>query len=91
MVSRTRELEFAMGSDLKKVEKNEKQTLIVQRRSIRAKTKIFKNELIKKDDLIFLRPCPKKALEPFKFKSLVGKRAKKNIKKEECVYITDVE
>ena len=31
---RTRELEYALGSDVKKIEENEKETVIVQRRSI---------------------------------------------------------
>ena len=40
MVDRTRELEIALGSQIKKVEDNEKETVILQRRAIRAKRKI---------------------------------------------------
>ena len=52
MVQRTKELEiFGMK---KVVMKNEKETIILQRRAIRTKDKINKGQLIKKEDIIFL-------------------------------------
>ena len=44
MVERSRELEMAMGLGIKKVEENEKETVIVQRRSIRAKSTLKKGQ-----------------------------------------------
>ena len=56
MVDATRELELTLGNGLKKVEKNENQTVILQRRSIRLKSSIDKNQIIRKDNLVFLMP-----------------------------------
>ena len=62
MVDRTRRLELALGSSIKKVEFNEKQTQIVQRRSIRLKCDKKKGEKINIDDIYYVRPCPSDAL-----------------------------
>ena len=62
MVDKTRRLELALGSSIKKVEFNEKQTQIVQRRSIRLKCDKKKGEKINIDDIYYVRPCPADAL-----------------------------
>lgn len=59
MILMTRELENALGSDEKKVEDNELDSNIVQRRSLRAKFKIKKNSIFNINDFIPLRPAPK--------------------------------
>jgi len=74
MVESTRELEISLGNEIKKVEENEDDTVVLQRRSIRAKKRLIKGHVIKKDDLICLRPCPKDALTPIFINSLVGKK-----------------
>ena len=43
MILRSRELELSLGNSLKKIEKNEKNSVIVQRRSIRASKNLYKN------------------------------------------------
>ena len=79
MVDETRILEKTLGDGLKKIEKNEKKSIIVQRRSIRAKTNIAKNTIIKRKILINLRPITKNGLSPYQVKKILNKRAKKNI------------
>jgi len=74
MVDRTRELELALGSTIKKVEDNEEETVILQRRSIRTKRDLFEGEVIQMNDLEFLRPCPKNAIPPFEVNNVVGKK-----------------
>ena len=81
MVNRTRELELALGGNIKKVEDNEKESIIVQRRSIRAKKDILKDEIINYKDLEALRPCPVGALSPSKIESIIGKKLKRDMKK----------
>ncbi len=90
MVDRTRELELSLGSDIKKVEKNEEETVVLQRRSIRAKKDIKLNELLNKDNMICLRPAPHYAIEPFEIKKLVGKKVKKAIKAGDIIRWQDV-
>ena len=80
MVDRTRELEFSLGNGLKKVEENELETVILQRRSIRLKKDINSGIPIKKDDLIVLRPCPIESIEPYEIDRVIGKKLKKSLK-----------
>ena len=83
MVDRTRELEFSLGDGIKRVEENEKNTVIVQRRAIRANRNISKGEMISYADLKFLRPCPKDALPPSEVKQVVGKQVAIALLKDE--------
>ncbi len=76
MVERTRELELALGSGIKKIEDNEKDTVIVQRRCIRLKNDLDTGALISKSDLTLLRPCPINAIQPYYLDNVIGKRVK---------------
>jgi len=78
MISATRELEYALGDGEKKVEDNEKETVVLQRRAIRLKNKLKKGHKIGREDLIMLRPCPMNAIEPHE----VGKILKKKLNKD---------
>ena len=53
MVNRTRELENALGNGVKKVEENESQTVILQRRSIRLVRDLKEGSLLNANDLEF--------------------------------------
>ena len=77
-------------SNKKKVENNELETVILQRRSIRAKSKLPKGLKLKSSDLISLRPCPSNGLMPFEIKKVVGKTLKKNIEKGDIVKWEDI-
>ena len=83
MVEATRELESSLGDGIKKVEKNEINSKIVQQRSIRAKKIIKSGEKITKDKLICLRPKTLKGLEPYFINKIVGRISKKNIIKHQ--------
>lgn len=72
MVDRTRELEFALGGELKVVEENEKETVIVQRRSSRFRFDLKKGHQISKGDIIFLRPCPSDGIGPYELEKYIG-------------------
>ena len=73
MVKRTRELEAALGSGVKKVEENEKDTVILQRRSLRLTKALKVGEKISESDLIPLRPCPVDGLAPFQISEILGR------------------
>ncbi len=85
MVRATRELEKSFGNGKKKVEDNEQQSVIVQRRGVWAKKDIKKNEKISFKNCSFLRPCPKNSISLFKFENYLGKKARKNIKKNNII------
>ena len=58
---------------------NEKQTSIIQRRGILASKNLNKDTIIKKQHMVFLRPCKLNALPPYMFEKLLGRKTKKKI------------
>jgi len=72
MVDRTRELELAMGLGVKRVEDNESETVVVQRRSLRAAKSFKAGHIITSGDFAPLRPCPADAISPAKLRDLIG-------------------
>lgn len=73
MVDRTRELENALGCGIKQIEENEKDTAVVQRRSIRMAHDLGAGKVVQKSDFAMLRPCPPDAIPPHKLDVLLGK------------------
>ena len=71
------------------VEKNEEETVILQRRAIRIKVEIKKGEKVKKENIIPLRPCPKNAYPLQKIKNIIGKKAKRNLATGEHIKLSD--
>ena len=90
MIERSRELENSLGSGEKIIEKNENETVILQRRAIRTKTKLPKGLKLKSADLICLRPCPSNGILPFELKKIVGKTLKKDIEKGDLIKWKDL-
>jgi N-acetylneuraminate synthase len=86
MVEKTRELEYALGCGVKKIEDNEKETVILQRRSIRAKKDLKLGSIINKEDIVVLRPCPSGAIDPSHTHNVIGKETTRNIKEGECLF-----
>ncbi len=72
MVDRTREIEEALGSPIKRVEANERETAVLQRRSIRAADDLPAGHLLQRSDLAVLRPCPTDGLAPSKLDDVLG-------------------
>ncbi len=81
MVEASRNIEIALGDGIKRVEKNELKSRIVQRRAIYAKKNIKLGEKILRKDLILLRPCPNNAISPLLLDKIINKKAKTFIKK----------
>jgi sialic acid synthase SpsE len=91
MVDRTRELENALGTGVKKVEDNERETVVVQRRSIRLARDMIEGEVIQKIDLEFLRPCPLDGLPPYRMIEVLGKKLRHAKTGGEHLRISDID
>ena len=89
MVDDTRILEKTLGDGIKKIEKNEIKSSLVQKRSIYAINDIKKNQGFK-NNIMVLRPALKNHLPANRFAWLKNKKAKKNIKKDECIKLEKV-
>jgi sialic acid synthase SpsE len=75
MVERTRQLERALGSADKDVAENERQTVIVQRRCLRAARDIAEGEIFTRDMITVLRPAIPGAIQPFEVDDVIGTQA----------------
>jgi sialic acid synthase SpsE len=75
MVERTRELERALGSPDKVVADNEKDTVVVQRRCLRAARPIQAGEVLQRKMIAVLRPATPGAILPYEIASVLGTRA----------------
>ncbi len=91
MVERSKELESSLGDGKKKIENNEIDTVILQRRSIRVNKEIKKNYVLKREDLNVLRPCPKNSIDPRNIKKVIGKKVNKDISKNEILRWEDLD
>jgi len=88
MVCRARELEEMLGDGIKKVESNEIESRIVQRRGLVCKMDLTKGSQITEEDLDVLRPCPKGAYEPNDMKSIIGRVLSRDHKKGENLFVS---
>lgn len=72
MVDRTRELELALGDGTKRIEANEYDSSVVQRRCMRATRDLPVGHVILPTDLEALRPRPEGSVEPFELDLVIG-------------------
>jgi len=90
MVDRTRELEAALGSTQKTVAENERDTVVVQRRSIRARRALAAGDSLQAGDLEVLRPCPNDGIPPYAIDEVLGRRLRRDLSAGEHLRWTDL-
>lgn len=91
MVNRSRELENALGTGIKKVEENEKTTVVLQRRAIRAKRDLLAGTVLTNDVLEELRPAPSDAVFPYQKGQILGKTLTVNKVKGDYLKFSELE
>ena len=85
MVTESRNLENSLGNGIKKIEKNERKTSLIQRRGVYALRNIKKGEIFVKDMTICLRPKLLNSISPNEINKFLGKKLNKNINKYEVI------
>ena len=90
MVDRTRELENAIGGGIKNIEENEKETVVIQRRSICLKLDLPTGSEIQLKHLEVLRPCPSDGIPPYEINKVIGKKTCKDKFRGEHLSWTDL-
>ena len=90
MVQRTRELEQALGDGVKRVEQNERETHIVQRRCIRLSRDVRAGVSLSPTDLECLRPAPPGSLEPHRMSTVVGSSLAHDMQRGEAILPNDL-
>ena len=91
MVEETRTLELALGSEVKEIMENEQETVVLQRRSIRASMPIRAGQVIHTKHLTSLRPCPSDALPPYRENELIGTIAKRDVQEGDYFKVGDLD
>jgi len=83
MVQRTRELEDALGCPQKSVEENEQETVVIQRRCLRAARDLDTGSTLARHDIDVLRPAPRDAISPYDIERVVGRKVRQPLRKGE--------
>ncbi len=83
LVRTIRNIESALGTNEKKIQKCEKANINIVRKSIVAKTHINKREIFSLKNLTVKRPG--NGISPMKLESLLGIRSKRSYKKDEII------
>ena len=85
MINEVRSLERVLGDGIKRLETNELETVVVQRRSLFWSKDLKTGEVITKKCIKALRPCPKNALKANELDKLIGKIIKKDVKNGDMI------
>jgi sialic acid synthase SpsE len=80
MVDRTRELEYALGSAEKFVAENERDTVVVQRRALRAAADLEPGTVLTRELIDVLRPAPRDGIFPYDLERVLGMRVRVPLK-----------
>lgn len=79
MVDRTRELEASLGGGEKVVAPNEVDTVVVQRRCLRAARALKAGTLLDRHMIDVLRPAPEDAIFPYDLPRVIGRRLRMDL------------
>lgn len=91
MVDRSIELFNALGDGEKRIEENEKESAVIQRRAIVLQRDMRKGERLTKDDIFPLRPIPKDGIPPYEVENVIGQRLKHDMKADQYLRKEDLE
>lgn len=73
MVDRANETDAALGDGVKRVEPNERDASVVQRRALRFARELPAGHRLGPDDVLATRPCPPNGLPPYRIEEVVGR------------------
>ncbi|WP_417508022.1 N-acetylneuraminate synthase family protein [Microbacterium sp.] len=90
MIDRSRELESSLGGLVKRIEDNELDTVVVQRRAVRARRPIRAGERIERDDLIAVRPAPRGLVPANQIAHVVGRIAARDLASDDGIAWSDL-
>ena len=91
MVDATRMLEAALGDGHKKIEENETQTVVLQRRCVRAARNIAKDTVLTREDVEVLRPAPVDAVSAQDVELIVDSRLTRDLTQGEAIMYSDLD
>lgn len=81
----------ALGDGVKRVEDNERDSAIVQRRALRFARDLPAGHAVAESDLVATRPIPADGVEPYRAPELVGRALRRAVDADELVRLADLE
>jgi sialic acid synthase SpsE len=90
MVDRTRDLEHSLGTGTKIVEANERETVVIQRRCLRAARDLPAGTVLGEGDLEALRPAPVDAIMPYDLHEALGRSLNRSVAQGDYPKWTDL-
>jgi len=90
MVDQTRLLELALGDGVKGIEENEKESIVVQQRCLRAAHRLLAGQILKREDIDILRPASNDGINPQNLESVVGRKLISDIVQGDAIKWTDI-
>jgi sialic acid synthase SpsE len=90
MVDRSSELYRSLGDGVKRIEHNEKESFMVQRRSLCASKKLERGTILKKEHLVALRPYKSTSFHPYETDLLIGKVLKTDVYPSQSIKKDDI-
>jgi sialic acid synthase SpsE len=90
MVDRSNELDRALGDGTKRIEDNERQTAIGQRRCLRFTVHLVKGTRLTAEHLIPLRPIPPDGIPPHAMDDVVGKVLQRDVAADDYLRMSDL-
>jgi N-acetylneuraminate synthase len=91
MVDRANEVYQSLGSGLKVVEENEKETAVVQRRGLRFTRDLSEGHILEEGDLFPLRPRNPDGIPPYEIAGLIGKVLQRQVRSDDYIRREDIE
>jgi sialic acid synthase SpsE len=91
MVDRTRELEYALGDGDKVVQLNEQETVVVQRRCLRAAGPLTSGRVLFHTDIEPLRPAPLDSISPHEIPQVVGRTLRRDVQQGDYLRWADLD
>jgi len=90
MVERVREVEAALGDGIKRVEGNEKESVVLQRRCVRVTKDLSAGHIMNEGDLASLRPAPIESYQPYSLSELIGLKLLTDKASGDAIYENDI-
>jgi len=90
MIDRSTDLWKALGDGQKKIEANEKETAIIQRRSLYYSISMKEGSVLTKAELYPLRPCNENGIPPYEMNKVIGKTLRKDVEEDTCIRWEDL-
>ncbi|WP_409068648.1 N-acetylneuraminate synthase family protein [Clostridium sp. FAM 1755] len=89
MVKTANELYLSLGDGIKKIEENEQQTVVVQRRALYYRKNLKAGHVITKNDLFPVRPIKQDGIPPYEVDKIIGKTILKDVQSDDYAKWSD--